>query len=47
MAFAWCAVTFSSAWAIGFFMEEAQPLLMFWAGMAYLWGLQKFMPSNA
>lgn len=47
LAFAWCAMTFGGGWILGLIVEPGKPLFLFWAGMAYLWGLQKFMPSNA
>lgn len=41
LAALWCAVTFYAARLLGIFMDDYRYLLMFWAGMAYLWGQRK------
>ncbi len=44
LPFAVCVVTFGGGWILGLLIENMKPLLMFWAGIAYVLGLQKLMP---
>lgn len=45
-AFAWCAVTFGAGWLIGKLDQDNAPLYVFWAGMAYMWGLGKLRSNS-